>query len=261
MYQYQNLMRCFFSDIKSDKCQKFKLKICCVAEFLIANLTRCTIFRSKSDQTKKFNINLIRSETLISKSNALYFFEFTIWRVLFESIQNLRCRNFFFQKPLGCIHINSKFEMYWNFTQNLSLYKALKMQNMSFYGVKEWNVVFCKQFFLEYDISKSFKFKIRCVAFFQNKIRHVSEFFVQNLTRCTSFRSKCDQTRNFHFTIWRVVKCSGQNLTGCVLLISKLMRCLFHQFKVWHNVKFLTRYLTRQKMSFFKIWCVVKLFF
>ena len=114
---------------------------------------------------------------------------------------------------------------------------------------------------MEYDISKSFKFKIRCVAFFQNKIRHVSEFFVQNLTRCSSLRSKCEQTRNFHFKIWRVVKCLGQNLTGCVLLISKLMRCLFHQFRVWHNVKFLTRYLTRRKMSFSKIWCLVNFYF
>ena len=114
---------------------------------------------------------------------------------------------------------------------------------------------------MEYDISKSSQFKIRCVAFFQNKIRHVSGFLVQNLTRCTSFRSKCDQLRIFHFKIWRVVKCLGQNLTSCVLLISKLMRCLFHQFRVWHVVKFLTRYLTRRKMSFSKIWCVVKLYF
>ena len=114
---------------------------------------------------------------------------------------------------------------------------------------------------MKYDLSKKLIIKIWCVVLFQIKIWHVLHFLIQNLTRCTFFRSKCDHTKQFHFKIWRVVKFLIRNLTHGILFVSKPDAMTFVSVQNLTCCELLISNSDQTKNVSFKIWCVVKLLF
>ena len=113
------MTRCFFLNSKSDGLYICQFPICHVKKISIRNhafekarkLQHMSFSRSKLNRNLIFWMqtifqNLTCWKIFISKSNALYFFQFKIWRVVKTSNQNLtRCKNF-----------NSKSDKFQNFS-------------------------------------------------------------------------------------------------------------------------------------------------
>ena len=137
--------------------------------------------------------NLTRRKKIISKSDALYFFQVKIWRFFFKSKSDALCF-FSIQNLTG----NEVF-----ITKSCFSNKNKKCRIRRFYGVK-WT----KTCFFE---SKNF-FKIWPVEKFliQNLTRCI--FLIQNIRRCKPFKSKSDVFYYLCFKTWHVVKFFIQNL-------------------------------------------------
>ena len=145
---------------------EFKIEI-----FFIENLTR----------QKILYLNLLRFIFFNSKSDALYCFQFKIWRVVFFSIQNLTRKEI-------CN------------TKSCFLKKHKKMQNMPFSRSKmDQNVIFWVQtIFQNVTCRKICNSKSNSLYFFQSNIWRVVKLLNQNLNWCFLFILKSNTLYNFY---------------------------------------------------------------
>ena len=112
---------------------------------------------------KKYTQNLTRCKVFDSKSDALFFFEFKIWRVVFLTLKIWRVVSSSIQNLPRKENFNSK---------SCFLKKHEKCKRCRLHGVKRT------------------KFFFRMQNFF--KLWHVERFLIQNLTRCIfKICSKC----------------------------------------------------------------------